>query len=214
MTQPPTAPSLFRRSLAGGYDWIFERIDRQGSGEHRRRLVHGATGEVLEIGAGTGRNLELYESADRVVALEPDPGMRARAIEAARGASVPVEVVDGRAEALPFPDGSFYTVVASYVLCSLRDQSLALREARRVLRSGGALRFYEHVRARDPKLARWQDRLERLWGWLGRGRHPNRDTVAAIESAQFWVRELDDFDFGAMPPIIRRHVIGVATRLN
>jgi hypothetical protein len=77
---------------------------------------------------------------------------------------------------------------------------------------GGALRIYEHVRADDPRLARWQDRLERPWGWLALGCHPNRDVVAAITAAGFRVLELDRFDFQIMPPLVRPHVLGVAER--
>jgi SAM-dependent methyltransferase len=204
--------SLVQRLLASGYDWIFDRVDALGGGDHRRRLVEQATGQVLEIGAGTGRNLPLYRTATRVVALEPAPGMRARATQAARVARVAVEVVDGRAEALPFPDAAFDTVVASLVLCTVPDLTGALTEARRVLRPGGTLRFYQHVRAEDPRLARWQDRLERPWGWLAAGCHPNRDVMAAITAAGFLVMELDWFDFQIMPPLVRPHVLGVAER--
>ena len=167
---------------------------------------------MLEIGAGTGRNLPLYRTATRVVALEPGPGMRARATQAALAALMAVEVVDGRAQALPYPDASFDTVVAGLVLCTVPDSARALAEARRVLRPGGTLRFYEHVRADDPRLARWQDRLERPWGWLAGGCHPNRDVVAAITTAGFRVLELDRFDFQCKPPLVRPHVLGVAER--
>jgi SAM-dependent methyltransferase len=204
--------SLVQRLAATGYDWVVDHVDTVGGGDHRRRLVEQAAGEVLEIGAGTGRNLPRYRTATRVVALEPAPGMRARAIQAARAARVAVEVVDGRAEALPFPDASFDTVVASLVLCAVSDPAGALAEARRVLRPGGALRFYQHVRADDLQLARWQDRLERPWGWLALGCHPNRDVVAAITAAGFRVVELDRFDFQIMPPLVRTHVLGVAQR--
>jgi hypothetical protein len=87
-----------------------------------------------------------------------------------------------------------------------------LAEIRRVLRSGGTLRFYEHVRADAPGLARWQDRLERPWGWMAGGCHPNRDTVAAITAARLDVVELDRFDLQAMPAPVRPHVLGVAQR--
>lgn len=136
--------------------------------------------------------------------------MRARAGEIARRTPAPVELVDGWAEDLPFPEGSFDTVVASYVLCTVSDPDQALREVRRVLRADGTLRFYEHVRAADPRLAWWQDRLERPWRWLGRGDHPNRDTVAAIGRAGLWVVDVEVFDFEAMPRLIRLHVLGVA----
>jgi SAM-dependent methyltransferase len=89
---------------------------------------------VLEVGAGTGRNLPLYRTATRVVALEPDPGMRARANQAAQAAQVAVELIDGMAEHHHFPDATFDTVVASLVLCTVPDLAQTLAEARRVLR--------------------------------------------------------------------------------
>jgi ubiquinone/menaquinone biosynthesis C-methylase UbiE len=204
--------SLFGQVHARCYDRFMDRIDRAGAREHRRRLVGEAGGEVLEIGAGTGKNLSLYRAAEQVVALDPDPAMRDRAHDAALEARVPVEVVEGDGMALPFPDASFDAVVFSLVLCTVPDLGRALAEARRVLRPGGTLRFYEHVRAADPHLARWQDRLERPWGWIGRGCHPNRDTAAAVAVAGFGVLSLEEFDFPAMPRIVRPHVIGIAER--
>jgi SAM-dependent methyltransferase len=211
-TDTSRASSPVQRLAAGGYDWIFDRVDALGAADHRRRLVEQAAGEVLEIGAGTGRNLPLYRNATQVVALEPGPGMRARANQAAQAAQVAVQIVDGKAEQLSFPDATFDTVVASLMLCTVPDLSQTLTEARRVLRPGGTLRFYQHVRADDPRLARWQDRLERPWGWLAGGCHPNRDIVAAITAAGFRVLELDRFDFQIMPPLVRPHVLGVAER--
>jgi len=207
---PPV--SLFGKVYARCYDRFMDRIDWAGAAEHRRRLVEEAAGEVLEVGAGTGKNLPLYRAAERVVALDPDPAMRARALEVARETQVPVEVVDGDGMALPFGDASFDAVVFSLVLCTVPDMERALAEARRVLRPGGRFRFYEHVRAADPHLARWQDRLERPWGWIGRGCHPNRDTVAAVAATGFNVISLEAFDFPAMPRIVRAHVIGIAER--
>ncbi len=204
--------SLLGRVYARCYDRFMDRIDRDGAAEHRRRLVEEAGGVVLEIGAGTGKNLPFYGAAEGVVALEPDAAMRARALDAAREARVPVEVVEGDGTALPFPDASFDAVVFSLVLCTVPDMERALAEAGRVLRPGGTLRFYEHVRAADPHLARWQDRLERPWGWIGRGCHPNRDTAAAVAAAGFSVLSLEEFDFPAVPRIVRPHVIGIAER--
>jgi len=125
---------------------------------------------------------------------------------------VPIRVVDGTAEALPAQDIAFDAVVASLVLCTVAELERALADARRVLRPSGTLRFYEHVRAEDPRLARWQDRLERPWGWLAGGCHPNRDTVAAITAAGLRVVQLDRFDLQAMPVLARPHVLGVAER--
>jgi SAM-dependent methyltransferase len=146
------------------------------------------------------------------VAVEPEPYLRRVALAAARQAPVPIRVVDGTAEALPAHDTAVDAVVASLVLCTVTDLHRALAEARRVLRPGGSLRFFEHVRSEDPRLARWQDRLQRPWGWLTGGCHPNRDTVAAITAARLRVVALDRFDLQAMPPLARPHVLGVAER--
>ncbi len=208
------AMSGFGRLYAAGYDHFTKRLDAKGGAEHRQRLVAKAEGEVLEIGAGTGRNLRDYPAATKVTALEPDPDMRARAERRARRARVPVEVVDGDALSLPFPDASFDTVVFSLVLCTIPDPARALREAQRVLRPGGSLRFYEHVRSGEEQLARRQDRWCRAWRWFGRGCHPNRDTVSLIEQSGFTVGELDEFSLAGAPSIVRPHVLGVAERVT
>ena len=205
--------SLFGQFYAAAYDWVMGGADRHGADEHRRRLVEEASGEVLEVGAGTGLNFGHYRAATRVVAVEPEPGMRARAQRRARRASVAVEVVDGDGMALAFADGSFDTVVFSLVLCTIPDPARAIAEAHRVLRPGGVLRFYEHVRATDARLARWQDRLERPWRVVGRGCCPNRDTAATIEHTGFAVSALDRFEMDGVPGIVRPHVLGEAHRM-
>jgi ubiquinone/menaquinone biosynthesis C-methylase UbiE len=183
--------------------------------DHRRQLLAGLTGRVLEVSAGNGLNFPHYPATvTEVLAVEPEPYLRRLALAAARQAPVSIRVVAGTAEALPAPDSAVDAVVASLVLCTVHDLDRALAEARRVLRPGGRLRFYEHVRAEDPRLARWQDRLQRPWGWLAGGCHPNRDTVAAITTAGFRVVALDRFDLPAMPPLARPHVLGVAQRLR
>ena len=124
------------------------------SAERRRRLLAGARGAVLEIGGGTGANLAYYRDVDRVTVAEPDSFMRKRLGQKLAEVHVPVEVSDAGAEALPFPDGSFDTVVSTLVLCTVPDQESALDEVRRVLRPGGRLLGIEHVRA-EGSTARW-----------------------------------------------------------
>jgi ubiquinone/menaquinone biosynthesis C-methylase UbiE len=182
-------------------------------GGHRRRLLAGLTGRVLEVGAGNGLNFPHYPATvTELLAVEPEPYLRRMAEAAARQAPVPIRVVAGTAEALPTPDEAVDAVVASLVLCTVADPDQAVAEIRRVLRPGGRLCFYEHVRATDPRLAHWQDRLQRPWGWLVGGCHPNRDTVAAITAAGLRVVQLDRFDLRAMPRLARPHVLGVAER--
>jgi ubiquinone/menaquinone biosynthesis C-methylase UbiE len=188
----------------------------RGEDEHRRRLLDGLSGRVVEIGAGDGPNFPLYPAAvSEVIAVEPEPHMRAHAADAARYAQVPVRVEPGTADALALADESVDAVVASLVLCTVPDQAAALSEARRVLRHGGELRFYEHVQARRQPLKSILAVADRsgLWPLLGGGCHPARDTLAAIEAAGFSVERCERFDFSAsaMMPAIP-HILGIARR--
>jgi ubiquinone/menaquinone biosynthesis C-methylase UbiE len=151
----------------------------------RRWLIAGARGRVLEIGCGTGRNLPLYAPGTVVVAIDPhrDP------LLAARRRAPRVPLVQARAEALPFRDGAFDTVVSALVLCSVDDPPAALAELVRVLGHGGTLRAIEHVRARTPWRARLQDLGQRPWTWLTGGCHPNRDTERAVGAGGFRIDE-------------------------
>ncbi len=175
---------------------------------HRTELVAGLTGRVLEVGAGTGLNFQLYPKAVEVIALEPEPNMARRARERLGDGPSPVRLVRGAAEALPFPDGTFDAAVASLVLCSVARPDLAIPELRRVLRPDGELRIFEHVRSEDPRHARWQDWLTPLWRPLSAGCHPNRDTSAALRAAGF---ALDVHRVPIGPPTpARPHIVGVA----
>jgi SAM-dependent methyltransferase len=160
----------------------------RGTGERelRREMLAGATGRVVEVGPGNGINFPHYPATvAEVIAVEPEPYLRAQAQKAAAGAPVPVRVVAGVADALELEPGSVDAVVACGVLCSVPDQAAALSEFHRVLRPGGELRFYEHVRSRRPGFARWQRRVDPLWTRLFGGCHADRDTLAAIERAGF-----------------------------
>ena len=196
--------------LAALYDPLGVFMERWWMGERRARLLKGARGAVLEIGGGTGANLPHYSGVDRVTVAEPDPFMRKRLVPKLEAARVPVEVSAAGAEALPFHDGSFDTVISTLVLCTVPDQESVLDEIIRVLRPGGRLLFIEHVRA-TGSMARWQDRIEPVWGQLFGGCHPNRDTVAAIEEAGFEIETFESF----YPPVplsgLIPHVQGSAT---
>jgi ubiquinone/menaquinone biosynthesis C-methylase UbiE len=196
--------------FAALYDPLGASAERRWMGGRRSRLLTGAWGAVLEIGGGTGANLAHYRDVDWVTIAEPNPFMRDRIGPKLEYALVPVEVSAAGAEALPFPDGSFDSVVSTLVLCTVPDQAAALDEVRRVLRPGGRLLFIEHVRA-EGSAARWQDRLGPLWGHLFGGCHLDRDTVTAIEEAGF---EIDSFE-SFQPPIafsgLTPHVQGSAT---
>ena len=193
-------------------------MDAGGVLEHRRRLLAGLSGRVLEVGAGDGANFMHYPpKVDQVLAVEPEPYLRGRAQRSAAAVRVPVTVMDGVAERLPVPDGAVDAAVASLVLCSVADQAAALRELRRVVRPGGQLRFYEHVRADTAPLRAIQALLDAtVWPHVVGGCHTGRDTVAAIERAGFRIDAIDWVRFPEfrIPLPTSLHALGVATRIN
>jgi ubiquinone/menaquinone biosynthesis C-methylase UbiE len=167
------------------YDALCAVMERTGFGRLRRWLVAGARGRTLDLGAGTGRNLPLLPGGTRAVAVDPS---RASLVRAGRRTPRVPRVV-AAAEALPFRDGTFDTVLAGLVLCSVADPPRALAEVARVLAVDGRLRLLEHVRATTPWRGRLQDWIQPAWTRISGGCHPNRDTEAAVRHAGFVVEE-------------------------
>jgi len=166
--------------VAGMLDVVMSGLKRV-----RHKVVPAATGDVLELGFGTGLNLPSYEGISSLVAIEPDPHMRRRAAKRAERLGVDVELEDAFAEELPYADGSFDTVVATFVLCTIPDPVAALREARRVLRKDGRLLFAEHVASSFAVPLRMQNLIDPLWGHFAGGCHVNRDALALIGEGGF-----------------------------
>jgi ubiquinone/menaquinone biosynthesis C-methylase UbiE len=197
------------RIFARMYDTFLGVSERNGFTEMRRQALAAASGRCLEVGAGTGLNLELWPGGiEELVLSEPDPHMAAQLRR--RAAERAVEVVEAPAERLPFEDDSFDTVALTLVLCTVPEPCAALREIERVLRPGGQLLFIEHVRSPDPGLARWQDRLHRLWLLFGNGCNCNRDTLASLEASPL---ELERAERGEIPravPLVKPMLSGVA----
>jgi ubiquinone/menaquinone biosynthesis C-methylase UbiE len=169
--------------------WIYDAMcalaEAAGLRRWREWLARGARGRTLDVGCGTGRNLPLFPAQTRIVGVDftLDPLLRARRREPR------AHLVRASAEALPFRDGSFDTVVSGLVLCSVARPRAAVAEMRRVLRDDGELRLLEHVRATRPWKARLQDLLQPAWTALSGGCHPNRDTEATVLGAGFVVSE-------------------------
>jgi ubiquinone/menaquinone biosynthesis C-methylase UbiE len=209
MTDTPVGHPIFAR--------LFDRFaakDRgRGEAELRRELLTGLSGRVVEVGAGNGINFEhLPPSVEELIAVEPEAYLRRAAERTARAASIDVRVIDGTGEALPLESASVDAVVAAGVLCSVRDQAAALAELRRVLRRGGELRFYKHVRSRRAHFARYQDIAAYVWPHLMGGCRPNRETLAAIERSGFRVERCHGFGFpyeARAYPVLPR-ILGVA----
>jgi ubiquinone/menaquinone biosynthesis C-methylase UbiE len=204
---------LYDALFASIYDRAFERAERDGLAARREDLVRGVSGRVLEIGAGTGLNLDYSpDSLERLVLTEPSEPMARRLEDRVDASPLDAEVVIAPAEKLPFEDASF-DAVGALVLCTVPDLDATLAEIKRVLAPGGALFLMEHVRSESPDRAKWQDRLETPWRWVGNGCHCNRDTAAIVESAGFNWEDLQHGVLPHMPPLIKPLIAGRAVMM-
>lgn len=165
------------------YDTFMFPLEKRKFHLIRKQLIGNASGKVLEIGSGTGANFLYYVNAVEVIAVEPELLMRAKSLDKAKKAPVPIDVRSGRAEELPFADNSFDTVVGTLVLCTIPDPQKALQEIRRVCKPGGQIKFFEHVRVNQSKLGVLQDYLTPVWKRLCDGCHLNRDSLALVKQS-------------------------------
>ncbi len=184
------------------YDAMCFVLDRTGLARWRDWLIAGAAGRTLEVGCGTGRNLPRYAPGADLVAVEPDAQTLAKARVRAPG----VRFVRASAEALPFRDGAFDTVVSSLVFCSVPRPEVGLAEVKRVLADAGQLRMLEHVRS-DGWYGPVQDTLQPAWTWVAGGCHPNRRTEALVEAAGFTIDEAGRRSDGTMRRFVARKVV-------
>lgn len=177
--------------FAATYDWLLSVPEQILLGQIRRHIAGEATGQVLEIGVGTGANFRYYRSAtEPIAAIEPDPYMLEQAAQEAARLGCGVEFCRCPAERLPFADRCFDTIVITLVLCTVVDQAAAFAEMKRVLKPGGTLRFLEHVRSTRAWGARVQDLLTPTWCWLGAGCHLNRRTAENMQTAGFEIVDM------------------------
>jgi Methylase involved in ubiquinone/menaquinone biosynthesis len=167
------------------YDMVMAPLERGGFQAIRKKLLRRARGKVVEIGAGTGVNFPYYTEAEHVIALDPAPAMVARSLPRTAHVAVPIEVIVANAEALPFPDHTFDTVVGTLVLCTISDPRQALCEMRRICQPAGTALFFEHVRVHHPLIGWLQDWLTPLWKHMAGGCHLNRDMLALLTQAGF-----------------------------
>jgi ubiquinone/menaquinone biosynthesis C-methylase UbiE len=179
------------RWFAASYDALMAPLERGGFQAMRQQPLRQARGTVLEMSARTGVNFPYYTEAAHVIALDPDPSMVERSFPRATHATVPIEVIVARAEALPFPDHTFDTVVGTLVFCTIPEPRQALCELQRVSKPGGTALLFEHVRVHRPLIGRLQDWLTPVWKRLAGGCHLNRDTLALLTQAGFDVARIE-----------------------
>jgi SAM-dependent methyltransferase len=197
--------------IAAIYDCIAAASEREGLAARRRELLTDARGRVLEVGAGTGLNLEHYaEEIEELVLVEPERAMVRKLEQRLSEIGRRAKIVEARAEALPFTDAAFDTVVCTLVLCSVDDPVRALDELRRVVRPDGSLLFLEHVRSDDPRTALLQNRINPVWRFVANGCNCNRPTLSLIERS-FSVDEVERGEIPKAPRIMRPLVSGRAT---
>jgi ubiquinone/menaquinone biosynthesis C-methylase UbiE len=200
-----------RRLFAAVYDAVSKGSEAAGMRDERHELLAEAQGATIEIGAGTGLNLEHYPDAvTRLVLVEPDKHMRRKLDERLAALGREAEIVDAPAGKLPFPDATFDTAVVTWVLCSVPDQEAALAEIARVLKPDGRFLFIEHVRSDDPKVAKRQDRIRPLYNIVGC--NPNRSTLAAIEASPLTVESVKQGEVPKAPKVERPMIVGTARR--
>jgi len=203
--------SVGERIFAAMYDRMMKGSEEAGLGARREALLARASGRVLEIGAGTGRNLGYYgDGVESLVLTEPGEPMARRLERRLEDERRTVELVRAPAERLPFADGEFDVAVTTLVLCGVDDPAQSLAEVRRVLKPGGTLLFIEHVRSDESGLARRQDRFNGLNRLVARC-NCNRSTLDAIRGAGFTITELERDELQNAPSFVRPLVIGAAT---
>jgi ubiquinone/menaquinone biosynthesis C-methylase UbiE len=201
-TKSPEPPAINgHRGFAAFWDWM-GRHEPRNERQFREQTAGGCRGRTLELGFGAGANWAYLPREVEYVGIEPDPHMRGRAMRHRQPATASFELRAGDAQALDFDDQLFDTVLATLVFCTIPNAAMALREARRVLRPGGQLRFCEHVRPAGRVAGPFFDAISVPWSRLLGGCHPNRRTLDSIEAAGFELVELRKVRIGPLPAIV------------
>ncbi len=189
-----TPHSLFARI----YDLFMVPQDRFGLRHQRERLCASATGRVLEVAVGTGLNIPYYREATSVVGIDLDRAMLRRAVRRTWESRMAVELIAADAHALPFPAGSFDSLVVALSLCTIPDPAGALEELQRVAAHGARLHFLEHVRSAKPFYAKAQDRIAPAWESIAGGCRANQETAEIIRDSDWSMEALWTSDGGGL----------------
>ncbi len=169
----------------------------------RSEIVPRARGRVLEVGMGSGINLEFYDQSqvEMVYGLEPSEGMRRKALPNLNRSPIAVEWLDLPGEKIPLEDNSVDTVLLTFTLCTIPDWHAALLQMKRVLKPGGDLLFLEHGESPHETVRKWQHRITPGWKMFAGGCHLNRQIADLIRHAGFEIQELENLYMPNAPKI-------------
>ncbi len=199
--------------IAASYNLIMNGTERRCLGNWRRELLANARGNVLEIGAGTGLNIPYYApEVTQLTLSEPDPHMRKRLSSTTPEKRRNIQIQAWPAERIAMPDNAYDTIVSTLVLCSVACQANSLKEIKRLLKPGGQFLFMEHVLSDNPRVIRWQKRLEPTWALCAGDCRLTRDTQTAIESASFHLETLTEAPMLGTPAFVSRTIRGIARK--
>ncbi|MBE9076624.1 class I SAM-dependent methyltransferase [Romeria aff. gracilis LEGE 07310] len=190
-------------------DWSMSSESMQ---VYRQELLAGVTGNVLEIGFGTGLNMPYYpHTVSHLTVVDPNPGMKPIARRRTEDSTIPVEFQLLSGESLPMPDGVYDSVVSTWTLCSIPDIEQALAEIHRVLKPGGRFFFIEHGLSDEAKIQTWQHRLTPIQKVVADGCHLNRSMAKLI--GQFFDQlEVDQFYARGLPKVVGYFYKGIAVK--
>ena len=197
------------------YDKMIKDAEEKGLSDWRQTLLQNISGDVLEIGCGTGANINFYPAAvNRLVLLEPSKHMIGKLKEKYQHKLANAEILNHPAENILLPDNSFDYVVCTLVLCSVNNLEKSLAEIYRLLKPQGKFIFIEHVAAtNNPQRLRWQHRLNFVWKHLMDGCHTTRSTEEVILKTGFNIQEIQRQSMRGVPPIVRPSIRGVAVKM-
>ena len=182
----------------------------------RKKVVPNAEGIVLEVGIGSGLNLPFYDNSkvSQIWGLDPSEELSSMAKETAKNLNLDVKFISSGAEEIPLPDNYFDTALVTYTMCTIPEVIRANIEIKRVLKNTGKLIFCEHGKAPDLNIAKWQSRIDPIWGKLAGGCHLNRDIPSLLEDSGYKIIELDQMYLPSTPKVAGYNYWGFAVGIN
>ena len=182
----------------------------------RKKVVPNAEGLVLEVGIGSGLNLPFYDNSKvtQIWGLDPSEELSSMAKETAKNLNLDVKFISSGAEEIPLPDNYFDTALVTYTMCTIPEVIRANIEIKRVLKDTGKLIFCEHGKAPDLNIAKWQSRIDPIWGKLAGGCHLNRDIPSILEDSGYKIIELDQMYLPSTPKVAGYNYWGFAVGIN